>query len=552
MNDHAIALQNALHACLNFVQEGCQQDFDNETEVMNDAADAANRVREERLLALKEVWSKLRDINSKEKNHSIHGNDNDNDNNNNDNKIPIDIVHLRKEDEVEGAQVNETPKNSLSLTNFEFKQKYIYKNIPCLIRGLDDDEFQNVSSLWRQKYSDPRIGCEFQNSSNDCYTINASWFLQTIGPLEKVPVKYHEKQKVHDSLDNDNSSLDEDGRAMECETVSIALQSWVEYSKQDHNDDNDNLNISWISRKNSVGSIMYLKDWHLQRIIENRQQEYEKDSDKGKLLYNVPSIFMRDLLNHFFLSFTDGDYRFVYWGPKYSSTSIHSDVLNSFSWSYNVVGEKKWIFYPPPLFDDNKHNDDNSCNSFEVIQKTGETVFVPSGWKHEVVNLHETLSINHNWVTAVSLDLVWNCILLEICAIEQEINKWGIDANDCETRENMLRGCCGLDVTSFLIMMLCGILQNMKNIGFLRNDNQKMMKMETSQSYYAWEEYFDLANMVNVVNLVMQSDREIDINTNSSHHYTLQLNGRIESMLGKDFAPTLWKLLQFVQKRWIS
>lgn len=37
-------------------------------------------------------------------------------------------------------------------------------------------------------------------------------------------------------------------------------------------------------------------------------------------------------------------------------------------------------------------------------QRAGETVFVPSGWKHSVRNSGITLSINHNWANAASLD----------------------------------------------------------------------------------------------------------------------------------------------------
>ena len=40
---------------------------------------------------------------------------------------------------------------------------------------------------------------------------------------------------------------------------------------------------------------------------------------------------------------------------------------------------------------------------FEVVQGPGEAIFVPAGWHHEVRNLEDTLSINHNWLNACSL-----------------------------------------------------------------------------------------------------------------------------------------------------
>ena len=35
---------------------------------------------------------------------------------------------------------------------------------------------------------------------------------------------------------------------------------------------------------------------------------------------------------------------------------------------------------------------------FEIIQKSNEALFVPSGWIHQVENLEDTISVNHNWI----------------------------------------------------------------------------------------------------------------------------------------------------------
>lgn len=95
---------------------------------------------------------------------------------------------------------------------------------------------------------------------------------------------------------------------------------------------------------------------------------------------------------------------------------------------------------------------------FEVIQHAGETIFVPSTWKHEVVNLVETLSINHNWITSANVDQAWICLRTEIAAIEEEVQAWGsIPMDDFEARENMLRGCIGLNCTMFTLMVLLEI-----------------------------------------------------------------------------------------------
>jgi len=105
--------------------------------------------------------------------------------------------------------------------------------------------------------------------------------------------------------------------------------------------------------------------------------------------------------------------------------------------------------------------------TFTIVQETGQTIFVPAMWQHKVVNLEETISINHNWITSSNLDLVWDCLKVEMVAIQNELQGWGSSGDDdgqgldqnMEACENMLRGCIGLDVTSFVLMTLVGLLE---------------------------------------------------------------------------------------------
>ncbi|CAL4067628.1 unnamed protein product, partial [Meganyctiphanes norvegica] len=82
---------------------------------------------------------------------------------------------------------------------------------------------------------------------------------------------------------------------------------------------------------------LYLKDWHFVRDFPN----YEA--------YITPKYFASDWLNEFWETRDDikDDYRFVYIGPKQSWTPFHADVFRSYSWSANVCGRKRWVFYPP-------------------------------------------------------------------------------------------------------------------------------------------------------------------------------------------------------------
>ncbi|MCL4127774.1 UNVERIFIED_CONTAM: hypothetical protein GTU68_063238 [Idotea baltica] len=143
---------------------------------------------------------------------------------------------------------------------------------------------------------------------------------------------------------------------------------------------------------------LYLKDWH-----------FTKEFPTVKA-YETPSYFGSDWLNEFWSCRSDAndDYRFVYIGPKESWTPLHTDVFRSFSWSSNICGRKRWVFFAPSdapflnnkyseLAYDVDHPQFRDPNQYpkahlaqgrvEVIQESGETIFVPSNWHHQVWNL---------------------------------------------------------------------------------------------------------------------------------------------------------------------
>jgi hypothetical protein len=96
------------------------------------------------------------------------------------------------------------------------------------------------------------------------------------------------------------------------------------------------------------------------------------------------------------------DYRFTYAGPRGTYTPLHRDVYGSYSWSSNIVGRKRWWLIPPEHTDivwtrkggnevvfDLRELDEKLWKGkvLEVVQEAGETIFVPSGWYHQVENL---------------------------------------------------------------------------------------------------------------------------------------------------------------------
>jgi JmjC domain, hydroxylase len=318
----------------------------------------------------------------------------------------------------------------------DFSEPFL--SVPCLIRD---------GPVLRESFAVARR-CWCKDGST---VVEREWFRNTLTDL--VPVRCTPPAPP---------MLDDQGRATECPIQYMSIQEYISHYLDQGNDP---------SKNRSVASY-YLKDWHLQQWLE-RQQFSEKDDGNTSImndstssfLYTLPDHLPYDLLNGFLLRFgsistKDGetnDYRFVYWGPKGSTTALHSDVLQSLSWSYNVCGEKQWTFYVPKEL---SGRDDEV--TIVVPQKAGELMIVPSGWKHSVVNLEETLSINHNWITADIVSQVWNCIAAELRAVDDELAAWSID--DFAARESMLRGCVGLNVSLFSLMLLTRGLDLLRDI----------------------------------------------------------------------------------------
>ena len=66
--------------------------------------------------------------------------------------------------------------------------------------------------------------------------------------------------------------------------------------------------------------------------------------------YRTPKYFCSDWLNEYWddsIKSGKDDYKFVYVGPAGSWTPLHSYVVGSYSWSANVAGRKRWIFFQP-------------------------------------------------------------------------------------------------------------------------------------------------------------------------------------------------------------
>ncbi|XP_077260757.1 jumonji domain containing 4 [Temnothorax americanus] len=231
----------------------------------------------------------------------------------------------------------------------------------------------------------------------------------------------------------------------------MSMESYLEY---------------WVDYKRSCYTksmpLLYLKDWHCVRSFPDVP------------IYEVPQYFVSDWLNEYYIAHPElnDDYMFVYMGPKETWTPLHADVFTSYSWSANVVGRKRWLFFPPreedhlrdlygqlaydavseELNDHTKYKmyDSKKLKCFDVTQEAGEIIFVPSGWHHQVWNLEDTISINHNWINGCNIANVW-------CALKKELRSVMKEVDDCKDMKNwnehcqlMLKTSYGMDYKQFL------------------------------------------------------------------------------------------------------
>jgi histone arginine demethylase JMJD6 len=128
-------------------------------------------------------------------------------------------------------------------------------------------------------------------------------------------------------------------------------------------------------------------------------------------------------------------------GPERSGTCIHIDPLGTNAWNTLIVGQKRWVLFPPNvrskiykgkgLVRDDEDDEAihyfmyilprikrkaKSCRDqedyknfacYEFTQNPGETVFVPNGWSHAVLNLSHTVGITQNFCSRQNFDTVW-------------------------------------------------------------------------------------------------------------------------------------------------
>lgn len=163
--------------------------------------------------------------------------------------------------------------------------------------------------------------------------------------------------------------------------------------------------------------------WYAQHIApyeDNPLYLFDGDIDESiacrKMLseYAVPKCFQADM----FAGIKESKrppYRWLMVGAQRSGSAIHYDPLGTTAWNTTIRGHKRWVLFEPgapenvvrpPKFRDlwpahiggaaawfdlvYPHTRGPHWNKFkpvEILQRPGETVYIPTGWWHVVLNL---------------------------------------------------------------------------------------------------------------------------------------------------------------------
>lgn len=288
----------------------------------------------------------------------------------------------------------------------EFRERYEAHGIPCVITSVPQgfDVIHDSTGGEQHSFAGEEKKCE-QNHNDENH-------------LNKAPKPWRALERwTLNALDQDTNLRE---RRLKCgehdsgRSIRIRLKHFLRYL---HNNIDD--------------SPLYVFD-----------SSFDDDSVAKSLLsdYRVPTFFDEDLFK-LVSERRRPPYRWFLIGPERSGTCVHIDPLATSAWNTLIVGNKRWVLFPPSVPKSvvkgsdliQKHEDDEAVHYFTTIlprikqtavesggegkykdfecyeftQYEGETVYIPNGWWHAVLNLTHTVGVTQNFCSSQNFDQVW-------------------------------------------------------------------------------------------------------------------------------------------------
>mmetsp|Transcript_14596 Transcript_14596/g.30708 ORF Transcript_14596/g.30708 Transcript_14596/m.30708 type:complete len:780 (+) Transcript_14596:290-2629(+) len=135
-----------------------------------------------------------------------------------------------------------------------------------------------------------------------------------------------------------------------------------------------------------------------------------------------------------------GSKRWFCVGTGGTGTDPHMDPLGTDAWNTVIKGHKWWIVYPERVTDEEDLECDDECSvpipsarhwyasvginaarseydngdrPFHILQKPGETIYLPYGRVHSVFNMDDTIAITANYGSEGNFDEVWKTVVTD-------------------------------------------------------------------------------------------------------------------------------------------
>ncbi|KAF9278507.1 jumonji domain-containing protein 6 [Mortierella alpina] len=335
----------------------------------------------------------------------------------------------------------------------EFIEQFEEKNIPVVIRGVMEGwgacKNWNVETFLKKYYSQPfKVGED--DDGNNVY-VKMKYFLkyaQSDGLKDDSPLYIFDsgfvkrkltpiqKRRISGSSSSSSSSSEKRSKNSPSKNTSSSsggegAVAGIKRARSRSNSPTSSFKkVIRVFGKRDAGSTNSSRATSVDGEATSKREEEHASTLLND--FTVPKYFKDDLFQ------LAGDrrrppYRWFVVGGARSGTGIHIDPLGTSAWNTLTAGHKRWCLFPPgipknvydppmkpfdreavswfhhvyPRFAANDFELGKKYGMIQVIQRPGETMFVPGGWPHIVMNLDFTIAITQNFCSPTNFESVW-------------------------------------------------------------------------------------------------------------------------------------------------